>query len=201
MINPALSVTLTDGLYTFFPFLMSTWYLKPCRSLSTIMIFFIIPLGLEQNSRNCSELGVTSDSFSETKTIIVFWFNLYWRLTPGSLSQHVSIGPGNVSGRSVASLNKEVNPWLANRPLIFNGRLVTRGLTSLVREATEDRPTPGARFTKGFSIAIQIRLKFRFTITSILIQWSLQNFVHGTTALLSWHVQKCVAIWWPATEL
>ena len=52
----------------------------------------------------------------------------------------------------------------------------------------------GARFTNGFSIAIQIRWKFRFTITSILLQWSLQNFVHGTTAVLSWHVQKIVAI-------
>ena len=60
---------------------------------------------------------------------------------------------------------------------------------------------PGPRFTNGFSIAIQIRWKFRFTLISILIQWSLQNFVHGTTAMLSWHVQKFVAIWWPATEL
>ena len=60
---------------------------------------------------------------------------------------------------------------------------------------------PGPRFTNGFSIAIQIRWKVRFTLISILIQWSLQNFVHGTTAVLSWHVQKFVAIWWPATEL
>ena len=52
-----------------------------------------------------------------------------------------------------------------------------------------------------FSIAIQIRWIFRFTLTSILMQWSLQNVVHGTTAVLSWHVQKIVAIWWPATEL
>ena len=40
---------------------------------------------------------------------------------------------------------------------------------------------PGAHFTNVFSIAIQIRWKFRFTLTSILIQWLLQNFVHGTT--------------------
>ena len=59
----------------------------------------------------------------------------------------------------------------------------------------------GARFTNGFSITIQIRWKFRVTLSSILIQWSLQNFVHGTTAVLSWHVQKFLAIWWPATEL
>ena len=54
---------------------------------------------------------------------------------------------------------------------------------------------PLAHFTNGFTIAIQIQWKFRFTLTSILIQWSPHNFVHGTTAVLS------VAIWWPATEL
>ena len=58
----------------------------------------------------------------------------------------------------------------------------------------------GPRFTNGFSIPIKIRWKFHFTLISILIPWSLQNFVHGTTAVLSWHVQKFVAIWWPATE-
>ena len=60
---------------------------------------------------------------------------------------------------------------------------------------------PEPRFTNGFSIAIQIRWKFRFTLIAILIQWSLQNFVHGTTAELSWHVQTFFAFWWPATEL
>ena len=50
--------------------------------------------------------------------------------------------------------------------------------------------SPGPRFTNGFSIAIRIRWKFRFILTSILATWSLQNFVHGTTALLSWHVQN-----------
>ena len=40
---------------------------------------------------------------------------------------------------------------------------------------------PGARFTNVFSIAIQIWWKFRFTLISILMQWSLQNFIHGTT--------------------
>ena len=60
---------------------------------------------------------------------------------------------------------------------------------------------PGPRFTNVFSIAIQIRRKFCFTLTSILIWWSLQKFVHVTTAVLSWHVPIFVAIWWPATKL
>ena len=60
----------------------------------------------------------------------------------------------------------------------------------------------GPHFTNCFSIAIQIRWKFRCTlIISILIQWLQQNFAHGTTAVLSWHVQNFVAIWWPVTEL
>ena len=46
-----------------------------------------------------------------------------------------------------------------------------------------------------------MRWKFRFNVTTILTQRSLQNVVHGTTAVLSWHVQKLVAIVWPATEL
>ena len=37
---------------------------------------------------------------------------------------------------AVASFTKEVNPWLAKRPLVFYGRLANRGLTSLVKEAT-----------------------------------------------------------------
>ena len=36
----------------------------------------------------------------------------------------------------VASFTKEVNPWLAKRPLIFNGRLAHRELTSRIKEAT-----------------------------------------------------------------
>ena len=40
--------------------------------------------------------------------------------------------------RQVASFIKEVNPRLANRPLVLGGRLANRGLTSLVKEATAD---------------------------------------------------------------
>ena len=36
----------------------------------------------------------------------------------------------------MASFTKEVNPWLAKRPLIFNGRLANGVLTSVVKEAT-----------------------------------------------------------------
>ena len=59
----------------------------------------------------------------------------------------------------------------------------------------------GHLFLTVFPLQFKFRWKFHFTLISILIQWLLQNFVHGTTAVLSWHVQKFVAIWWPATEL
>ena len=36
----------------------------------------------------------------------------------------------------VASYTKEVNRRLVKRPLVFNGRLANRGLTSLVKKAT-----------------------------------------------------------------
>ena len=37
----------------------------------------------------------------------------------------------------MAFFTKEVNPRLAKRPLVFNGRLANRGLTSLVEEAVK----------------------------------------------------------------
>ena len=43
----------------------------------------------------------------------------------------------------------------------------------------------GPRFTNGFSIAIQIWWKFRFTFTSILIHWSLQ--------FCTWH-NSCIVV-------
>ena len=56
-------------------------------------------------------------------------------------------------------------------------------------------------FHKYVFIVIQIRLKFRFALTSISTKWSLQNSAHDTLVALSWHVQKLVVIWWPVTEL
>ena len=64
-------------------------------------------------------------------------------------------------------------------------------MTIVIAIAWGDWSGSGPRFTSGFSIAINsIRWKFRFTLTSSLIQRSLQNYVHGTTAVLSWYVQK-----------
>ena len=59
----------------------------------------------------------------------------------------------------------------------------------------------GAHFTNVFSITIQMRWKIHFAFTSILTMWSLQIFAHDMTAMLSWHVQKFVAIWCTVIEL
>ena len=53
---------------------------------------------------------------------------------------------------------------------------------------------PGARFTNGFLPAIQIRWKLRLATIPLLAIRSQRNFAHATTAQLSFHVQKIVAI-------
>ena len=35
-----------------------------------------------------------------------------------------------------------------------------------------------------------------FVPIQILIEWLLKNIAHDMTAMLSWHVQKFIAIWW-----
>ena len=38
--------------------------------------------------------------------------------------------------------------------------------------------------------------KIMFVTIQILIEWLLKKIAHDMTAMLSWHVQKCIAIWW-----
>ena len=59
----------------------------------------------------------------------------------------------------------------------------------------------GAHFTNNFSITIQMWWKLNFALIQVLIQWSLQNLAHGTTAGLSCHVPNFVAIWSTVIEL
>ena len=96
--------------------------------------------------------------------------------------------------------------WVINNFIAYQGAFYIRDIRVGCCGVTSTNNGPfhyhsGPRFTNGFFIAIQIQWKVRFTLISISIQWSLQTFVHGTTAVLSWHVQKFVALWWPATEL
>ena len=76
--------------------------------------------------------------------------------------------------------------WLSNRP----NKVVWLGFISMVCN--------GQRFSHHNSNSTEISTT---PLTLILIQWSRQNFVHGMTAVLSWHVQIFVVIWWPDTEL
>ena len=54
--------------------------------------------------------------------------------------------------------------------------------------------SPRTRLTNVFFITIQILGKFVFAVTPFLTMISLPIFVYATTALLSWHEQKFVAI-------
>ena len=60
---------------------------------------------------------------------------------------------------------------------------------------------PGTHFANDFSIAIQIRWKFHSALIQVVVMGSLQNFAHGMTALLSWHVHNIIAKWYPSMEL
>ena len=60
---------------------------------------------------------------------------------------------------------------------------------------------PGAHFTNDFSIVIQMRWKFHSSLIQVVSMWSLSHFAHGTTAVLSLHVQNFVAIRHTTMEL
>ena len=53
---------------------------------------------------------------------------------------------------------------------------------------------PGAHFTNDFLLAIQTRWKLRLAVILLLAIRSQQIFAHATTAQLSCHVKKFVAI-------
>ena len=38
-------------------------------------------------------------------------------------------------------------------------------------------------------------------LIQVMIEWSLWNFAHGATAVLSWNLQNCVALWYHTMEL
>ena len=62
-------------------------------------------------------------------------------------------------------------------------------------------PRPGAYFANDVSIVIQIQWKYNSSLTHVLVKWSLWNFAHGTTAVLSCYVQNFVAVWYPTLKL
>ena len=59
----------------------------------------------------------------------------------------------------------------------------------------------GTHFTIYFSIVIPIRWKFHSACIQVTVKWSLSNFAHGTTAVLSCHVQNSAALWHLIMEL
>ena len=89
-------------------------------------------------------------------------------------------------------------PILGLRPANLRRRYrVTPPLIGWVQ--TKNQPclyAPGAHFIYDFSIVIKMGWKFHTALIQVVVKWSLRYFAHGTTALLSWHVQNFVAIWY-----
>ena len=88
-----------------------------------------------------------------TQKMDMFFSKLLWHSVIPTIfkNQMMSLDIANEFETPVVSFTKEVNPRLAKRPLIFNGRLDNRGLTSLVKEATgmlmQSRGFPSHMFT------------------------------------------------------
>ena len=60
----------------------------------------------------------------------------------------------------------------------------------------------GTHLTHDFPCKINISLLFLFALTQFITVWSIQNFAHAMTAVLSWHVLlKFVVTLWPGIEL
>ena len=58
----------------------------------------------------------------------------------------------------------------------------------------------GGPFPERFSHRNPISMKIQ-SVHQVVMGWSLWNFAHGTTAVLSWHVQNYVEIWYSTMEL
>ena len=56
-------------------------------------------------------------------------------------------------------------------------------------EKDPDVDSTGPILTRRFCIVIQIRWKFNYVLIQIVVKWSLWNFAHDTTSVLSWHGQ------------
>ena len=78
----------------------------------------------------CNGSIITLNKATLKRMILTHW----GRVTNIRVSKLTIIGSDN-SLSPVAPFTKDVNPRLAKRPLVFNGRLANRGLTSLVKEA------------------------------------------------------------------
>ena len=130
----------------------------------------------------------------------------------------------------MASFTKKVNRRLAKRPLVFNGRLANRGLTSLVKEATVTTKICMALWrhmasatvaqhltglwrqqcndvTRGYGISARPILHTVYDFI-IGIVWNLSRWCHlrfctclDSTDFRSWIVQNFVVIWWLITKL
>ena len=71
----------------------------------------------------------------------------------------------------VTSFTKEVNPRLAKRPLVFNGRLANRGLTSLIKGATGVEQATDHYPNKWLLISLTLLYVIRYWIGECFVKW------------------------------
>ena len=79
------------------------------------------------------------------------------------------------------------------------GTWALNGRSSLYR-VTSAMWSRGAFRWRLFFIKIQITGEDCFAVSQMLIRWLLPNFAYGMTAVLSWHVQKFVAMCLPGMD-
>ena len=95
----------------------------------------------------------------------------------------------------VASFTKEVNRPLAKRPLVFNGRLANRELTSLVKEATGLHPNNGHQSDMSYPLS-DIDHQVNYLTTTSITKPSIPQVKIGQSPWLLFHATHfCIFPW------
>ena len=116
------------------------------------------------------------------------WVSIYSSTIGDFLDPNIRV----IRGPTCILYNLYIFQWILS--WMIDSLCVLRDLSSDVLELTTDQLINSSRahFTNNFSITIKMWWEFHFALTQILIQLSLQNFAHSTTAQ---HRQNFVATW------
>ena len=105
-------------------------------------------------------------------------------------------------------------PFIVNSSSTFAHQALLSTMATRSGEILRHSSKAGIQWMPNVPVAARDPFHYRFfrrSLNSMAISFyshfnfktrhSLQNFVHDTTAVLSWHVQKLVAIWWQTMEI
>ena len=114
----------------------------------------------------------------------------------GSLNYHIALK----FDRHIDSDAAEVPvKFQSNRTMLNTNLMALRDLTIRCHQILKQ--DPGAHFANDFSTVIQIQWKFHSALITVIKKWLLWNFAQGMIAVLSWHVQNLVGIWFRTTRV